>query len=119
MKTVLKQEELLKLILSFLASLHLGFEWWVFFLWLLAPDIGILGYAVNKKFGSITYNLFHHQGIAIIAGIIGYCISNTELIFAGLILFGHSSMDRIFGYGLKYPDDFKNTHLGRIGTKNG
>lgn len=26
-------------------------------------------------------------------------------------------MDRIFGYGLKYSDDFKHTHLGMIGKK--
>jgi hypothetical protein len=24
-------------------------------------------------------------------------------------------MDRIFGYGLKYPDAFQHTHLGWIG----
>ncbi|HAJ82706.1 MAG TPA: DUF4260 domain-containing protein, partial [Zunongwangia profunda] len=31
------------------------------------------------------------------------------------ILFGHSAMDRIFGYGLKYEDNFKNTHMGWFG----
>jgi len=35
----------------------------------------------------------------------------------GIILFSHSAMDRVFGYGLKYPDSFKNTHLGKIGKK--
>jgi hypothetical protein len=30
-------------------------------------------------------------------------------------LFCHSSLDRVLGYGLKYPDAFQNTHLGRIG----
>jgi hypothetical protein len=33
---------------------------------------------------------------------------------AGVILFGHSSMDRIFGYGLKYSDSFQHTHLGML-----
>jgi hypothetical protein len=28
---------------------------------------------------------------------------------------GHSSLDRVFGYGLKHEDAFQNTHLGRIG----
>jgi hypothetical protein len=37
------------------------------------------------------------------------------LQLAGIILFTHSSMDRVFGYGLKYPDSFNNTHLGPIG----
>ena len=26
-----------------------------------------------------------------------------------------SSLDRVFGYGLKHEDAFRNTHLGRIG----
>ena len=34
---------------------------------------------------------------------------------AALILFGHSSLDRVFGYGLKYTDAFQHTHLGWIG----
>ena len=28
---------------------------------------------------------------------------------------GHSSFDRVLGYGLKHEDAFQNTHLGRIG----
>ena len=30
-------------------------------------------------------------------------------------LLGHSSFDRVFGYGLKHEDAFQHTHLGRIG----
>ena len=37
------------------------------------------------------------------------------LMFAGTILFGHSSFDRVMGYGLKHEDAFQNTHLGWIG----
>jgi len=32
-------------------------------------------------------------------------------------MFGHSSMDRMFGYGLKTEEGFKYTHLGMIGKK--
>jgi hypothetical protein len=38
-------------------------------------------------------------------------------MLAGTILLGHSSLDRVLGYGLKYPDSFQNTHLGVIGRK--
>jgi hypothetical protein len=34
---------------------------------------------------------------------------------AGLIWAGHIAMDRALGYGLKHPDGFQHTHLGRIG----
>ncbi|MEW6083560.1 MAG: DUF4260 family protein [Chloroflexota bacterium] len=33
-------------------------------------------------------------------------------------LLGHSSLDRVFGYGLKHKDAFQNTHLGRIGNQD-
>lgn len=115
MKTLIKLEEAAKLIASWCLTLQLGFHWWSFLLWLIAPDISILAYAVNTRVGAAAYNLFHHQGLAILVGLAGLFLQNTGLQFAGLILFGHSSLDRIMGYGLKYGDDFKHTHLGWIG----
>lgn len=44
-------------------------------------------------------------------------MGNKEIVLKA-ILFGHSAMDRIFGYGLKFNDNFKNTHLGWIGKKD-
>ncbi|MBK6840317.1 MAG: DUF4260 family protein [Bacteroidetes bacterium] len=44
MKNILKSEEALKLILSFVFVLLLGFPWWTFFVWILAPDISMLAY---------------------------------------------------------------------------
>jgi hypothetical protein len=37
------------------------------------------------------------------------------LALAGVIMLGHSSFDRVLGYGLKYGDSFRHTHLGWIG----
>jgi len=48
-------------------------------------------------------------------GLLGFFTGSTVILLAVVVLFGHSSMDRIFGYGLKFEDEFKNTHLGRIG----
>jgi hypothetical protein len=36
---------------------------------------------------------------------------------AGAILVAHTGMDRLLGYGLKYPTSFQETHLGRIGRR--
>jgi hypothetical protein len=44
-------------------------------------------------------------------------LTNQAFLIAGIVLFGHSAFDRILGYGLKYPDSFNNTHLGRIGKE--
>ncbi len=39
----------------------------------------------------------------------------APLVLAGAVLVGHVGMDRLAGYGLKYPTAFRDTHLGRIG----
>ncbi|NMM27217.1 MAG: DUF4260 domain-containing protein, partial [Glaciimonas sp.] len=36
-----------------------------------------------------------------------------------LIWFVHIGVDRMLGYGLKYPEGFKVTHLGTIGNMGG
>ena len=45
----------------------------------------------------------------------GFILGDEWLQVTGIILFGHSSMDRMFGYGLKLSEGFQYTHLGMIG----
>lgn len=117
MQSVLKIEELLMFLLSIYLFQTLDYAWWWFPALLLAPDLSILGYAVNPRIGAAAYNFFHHKGVAVATFLIGVYLAVPLLQLAGIILFAHSSMDRIFGYGLKYPDHFKHTHLGWIGKK--
>lgn len=114
MKKVLQLEELAMFGLSIylLSLIDLQFGWWVYILLYLAPDIGMIGYILNSKTGALTYNLFHHKGITVIVALVGLFLHNNYLLLTGIILFGHSSMDRIFGFGLKYFTGFKHTHLG-------
>ena len=117
MQTTLKFEELLMFILGIFAFNQLSFVWWWFLVLFLAPDISMLGYLVNPKFGAITYNLFHHKGIAILLYVLGVFLKMEIIELIGIILFSHASFDRIFGYGLKYSTSFHDTHLGKIGNK--
>jgi multisubunit Na+/H+ antiporter MnhB subunit len=114
MSLQLKAEELLMFIATLIIFPFLGYSWWWFAALILTPDVGMIGYLANTKVGAITYNLTHHKAIAVIVGLAGYYFNNNELQLAGLIMFSHSSLDRILGYGLKHPDNFKNTHLGKI-----
>ncbi len=75
----------------------------------------MVGYAVNNRWGAVLYNLFHHQGIAMAVIGIGWYTNQSYGLLAGIILLGHSAMDRVFGYGLKYTTGFQDTHLGKIG----
>jgi hypothetical protein len=119
MRRILKLEELMLLVLGFVLFMELDFTWWWFFALLLTPDIGMLGYLAGNKTGTLFYNLFHHKGLAILVYVLGIYFSIPLLKLIGVILFAHASMDRIFGYGLKYDKGFKFTHLGEIGNKNG
>jgi hypothetical protein len=115
MKTILKIEELAQFVLGIFLFATLDFDWWVFPALLLTPDIGMLGYVLNPKFGAFFYNFFHHKAVAIAVMILGYLYLGEWATLMGIVLFSHASFDRIFGYGLKFEDSFKHTHLGTIG----
>jgi hypothetical protein len=119
MKILIKLEELLLAGLAFALFLRLAYDWWWFWLLLLAPDLSMIGYLFGPRAGAWTYNLAHHKGLAVALFVAGSYLQVTELQAAGLILLGHSSLDRALGYGLKYPDSFQHTHLGRIGRAVG
>lgn len=92
-------------------------EWWWYLLLFLGPDISMLGYLAGNKTGAACYNFFHHKGVAVAIFAIGLFMPDTLLQVIGIVLFGHSSMDRLFSYGLKTNQGFQYTHLGKIGKK--
>ncbi|WP_282085345.1 DUF4260 domain-containing protein [Aquimarina algiphila] len=118
MKTTIQLEEIAMLGLGIYAFSLLPYSWWLFLALFLVPDIGMIGYVINSKFGALSYNIFHHKGLAIIIYGIGISIPNETLQLSGIILFVRSAFDRILGYGLKYEKGFKFTHLGEIGKKS-
>tara|TARA_R110002020_G_scaffold113688_3_gene261635 strand:- start:733 stop:1095 length:363 start_codon:yes stop_codon:yes gene_type:complete len=119
MKSWLKTEELLMFGLGIFLFSELDLAWWWFPALLLLPDIGMLGYLFGNRAGAVSYNLFHHKGIALALYLLGTLLSVPLCQLCGVILFSHASFDRIFGYGLKYGKGFAYTHLGEIGRKNG
>ncbi len=117
MKKILQLEELILLMASIYGFYLLNVEWWFYFLLVLGPDISMLGYLAGNKPGAIVYNIFHHKGIAVRIFLVGIIAQIWSMEVVGILLFGHSSMDRMFGYGLKYFTSFKQTHLGEIGSQ--
>jgi len=115
MKQVIQLEELGMFLLSIFLFNQLSFAWWLFPALILLPDISMIGYTAGNKIGAILYNFFHHKAVAIAVYMLGFYLHNELIQLIGIILFGHSSMDRFFGYGLKTFAGFKSTHLGEIG----
>lgn len=92
-------------------------SWIFFFIFLLAPDISMVGYLKNPQLGAKLYNLAHMYALPIIAAGIAYGFNLRLILGLAIIWFAHIGLDRALGYGLKLPTDFKDTHLGRIGGK--
>jgi len=115
MNTLIKLEEAALFALGFFLFSLLDYAWWWFPALLLASDLSMIGYAFGNKTGAWIYNIAHHRGLAIVVYLLGVYLENNALLLTGTILFAHSSMDRMFGYGLKYEKGFKFTHLGEIG----
>lgn len=118
MKTIIQLEELGMFLLSIVLFTTTGYPWWVFLIFLLVPDVSMAGYLVNTRVGAALYNMVHHKGVAILIYLVGFYKGNPLVQMIGIILFAHSSMDRLFGYGLKYAYSFKHTHLGWIGGQH-
>lgn len=117
MRKLLKFEEVGQFLLAIVLFGQLNYPWWFFPAFLLLPDLSMIGYFLNNRFGAWIYNFFHHKLVAIIIMVAGYYTGVPVVSLVGVILLAHSSMDRIFGYGLKYNDSFNHTHLGMIGKE--
>jgi hypothetical protein len=68
MKILIKWEEAAMFLLSicFFAQLH--FAWWWWLVWILAPDLSMLGYLAGNRVGAICYNVVHHNGLKYFSG---------------------------------------------------
>ncbi len=79
-----------------------------------APDLSMLGYGINPRVGSFTYNAVHNYALPAILMASALAAGWTIGVQIALIWFAHIGMDRILGFGLKYPTAFKDTHLQRV-----
>jgi hypothetical protein len=79
-----------------------------------APDLSAIGYKANPRIGSFTYNAVHTYALPAVLIALAFAAQWTFGIHIALIWFAHIGMDRMLGFGLKYPTSFKDTHLQRI-----
>jgi len=101
MKTLIKLEELTLVVLSFYLFLTLDYAWWWFPLLFFVPDASMIGYLINPKVGAVSYNFIHHKALAVVLYLLGSLALLPALQLAGLVMFGHSSFDRVLGFELQ------------------
>jgi hypothetical protein len=110
----LRAEALTTLVAGIVGYGYLGGPWLAFVPLLLVPDVAMVGFLRNARLGSLTYNVGHNLGTAGVALGLGLSLGVGWLAIAGCVLVAHIGMDRLLGYGLKYPTTFKDTHLQHV-----
>lgn len=100
MKILLKLEELAQLLFSIYLFSRLPYAWWIFPLFFFVPDVSLLGSLAGKHIGALSYNLIHHKALAVSMYIAGGLLGVPLLSLVGVLLLGHSSFDRVLGFGL-------------------
>jgi hypothetical protein len=86
----------------------------LFALLILAPDLGAIGYLKDARLGSMTYNAVHSYAVPAILMALALLVNAPLGVQIALVWFAHIGIDRTLGYGLKYPDAFKHTHLNEV-----
>jgi hypothetical protein len=90
------------------------FSWWLFALLFLTPDLFMLGYLKNVKWGSMAYNFAHTLTLPALLLAVAFLFPVYQFFPFALIWIAHIGFDRMLGYGLKYPTFFKDTHLQHV-----
>ena len=114
-RTLLRLEGLAVLGGALIAYDQSGAGWGAFALLFMLPDLSMLGYLRGARTGALLYNAAHsYLGPAVLTAF-GALAPQPVALTGGLIWLAHIGFDRMLGYGLKYPEGFGATHLGRIG----
>lgn len=111
---LLRVEGLTVFIGAILLYANQGFSGLAFLALVLLPDLGMLGYLINPRVGSLTYNAVHVYTLPAVLMGLGLAATIPLALQIGLIWAAHIGIDRVAGYGLKYPTMFKDTHMQRV-----
>jgi hypothetical protein len=114
-RVLLRVEGVIVLLAALYAYDLTGWSWWIFAALALVPDLSMAGYLAGPEAGAVAYNAAHtYVGPAVLAAFGVWAGGGAALALAAIWV-AHIGFDRMVGYGLKYPNAFGNTHLGRIG----
>lgn len=112
---ILRSEALAIAALTVILYARTGASWWWFAaLWIL-PDLSMLGYLAGRDLGGRIYNSIHAFATPATLAACALLLGAHQLVPVALIWANHIAVDRLLGYGLKYPAGFEWTHLGRMG----
>lgn len=114
-RELLRLEGAVVLAVALAAYAQFGQGWGLFAACFLAPDLAFIAYLAGPRVGALAYNATHSYAGAVAVLAFGVLAGQPAGVSAGLIWCAHIGMDRALGYGLKYAEGFRLTHLGLIG----
>ncbi|MGA7522318.1 MAG: DUF4260 family protein [Acidobacteriaceae bacterium] len=87
--------------------------WWLFAVLFLVPDLSLAGYAAQGRalFAAVVYNTAHNYILPAVMGLAGGWWGNLRAEQLAAIWIAHIAFDRVLGFGLKFPEGFKPTHI--------
>lgn len=111
---LLRGEDACLLAAALFVYAHLHLSWILFAVLFLAPDLLMAGYLLNVRAGATLYNVGHVLFLPLVVLGVGYATGRMSMVAVGIIWFSHIELDRLLGFGLKYPTTFKDTHLQHL-----
>jgi hypothetical protein len=115
---LLQLEAWILLIVSCALYQHLLPHHWLLFAALfLVPDLSLFAYtAGTSRLAALLYNSAHSYSLPLILGCASYAAAWHLGIAIALIWCAHIAFDRGLGFGLKFAEGFKPTHIQRAGV---
>jgi heme-degrading monooxygenase HmoA len=77
-----------------------------------------VGLSGRSRWGARVYNAIHSYGAPAALALCALLLRTPAPLPFALIWLNHIGVDRLLGYGLKYPHGFAWTHLGILGAKH-
>ncbi len=110
---LLRLEALVALLLTlFLYGTQYPHQWLFFLAVFLLPDLSLLLYAgAPLRLASFVYNLAHSLVFPLALGLSGLLAARPLATQLALVWAAHIFFDRALGFGLKFPQAFKPTHI--------
>jgi hypothetical protein len=111
---LLRAEGLAVLVAALAVYFDSGYGWLLLVVLALAPDLSMAGYLGGPRAGAIAYNAAHTYVLPVALAVAGVLAGSDLAVQLALVWLAHLGADRLLGYGLKYPTEFKDTHLQRV-----
>lgn len=116
-KTLLRIEGLALALACLAGYAATGASWWMFAILILAPDLSFVGFLAGTRIGAIAYDAAHTTIGPLVLGVAGFLLGADLAVPLALIWGAHVGADRALGYGLRYPERYMDTHLGRVAMR--